>query len=66
MKSAGRRYDLSAGKWHSSSYSGGHNECVEIADGIPHLVPVRDSKNPTGPVIVFTHQAWRAFLATLC
>ncbi|QWA21988.1 DUF397 domain-containing protein [Streptomyces sp. JCM17656] len=46
--------DLSGAKWRSSTYSGGNNECVEIADNIPTLIPVRDSKRPTGPVIAFT------------
>ncbi|MET8243314.1 DUF397 domain-containing protein [Streptomyces sp. NPDC005202] len=27
------------------------------------LAPVRDSKNPTGPVISFSREAWRAFIA---
>lgn len=45
--------DLSGAKWRSSTYSGGNNECVEIADGIAALIPVRDSKCPTGPVIAF-------------
>ncbi len=56
---------LSGASWHSSTYSGGNNECVEIADNLPHLVHVRDSKRPTGPVIRFSHTAWRAFLAHL-
>lgn len=55
--------DLSGAKWRSSTYSGGNNECVEIADGIPALIPVRDSKRPTGPVITFTCDAWRSFIA---
>ncbi|MFE4670565.1 DUF397 domain-containing protein [Streptomyces sp. NPDC056716] len=43
-------------------YSGGNNECVEVADNAPALVPVRDSKRPTGRGIVFTPGAWAAFL----
>ncbi|MGI5198574.1 DUF397 domain-containing protein [Streptomyces sp. CA-288835] len=48
--------------WRASSYSGGQGECVEVADNIPTLIPVRDSKRPTGPVITFTPDAWTAFL----
>lgn len=51
--------------WRTSSYSGGQGDCVEVADSIPALIPVRDSKRPTGPVITFTPQAWRTFIARL-
>jgi hypothetical protein len=35
--------------WHKSSYSGaGSNDCVEVANTLDRL---RDSKNPTGPVL---------------
>ncbi|WP_433571188.1 DUF397 domain-containing protein [Streptomyces sp. CA-251247] len=54
--------DLSSAKWRSSTYSGGNNECVEIADNIPTLIPVRDSKHPVGPVITVTPDAWRTFI----
>ncbi len=54
--------DLSGAKWRTSSYSGGNNECVEVADGVPHVVPVRDSKRPTGPFVAFSHDTWRTFL----
>lgn len=55
--------DLSDAIWHSSTYSGGNNECLELAHGIPALAPVRDSKDPAGPVIPFGRDAWRAFVA---
>jgi hypothetical protein len=36
-------------RWRKSRYSGGENDaCVELADA---LDAVRDSKNPTGPVL---------------
>ncbi|MFF0035227.1 DUF397 domain-containing protein [Streptomyces mirabilis] len=57
--------DLSGATWRSSTYSGGNNECVEIADNISALIPVRDSKRPAGPVIAFTPHAWRPFVAHL-
>ncbi|MCX4485181.1 MULTISPECIES: DUF397 domain-containing protein [Streptomyces] len=34
-----------------------------MADGFPGVVPVRDSKNPTGPALVLTGGAWTAFIA---
>ncbi len=57
------RPDLTAAAWRSSSYSnqeGGN--CVQVADGFPGIVPVRDSKNPTGPALVLTTAAWTAFV----
>ncbi|KUO20439.1 DUF397 domain-containing protein [Streptomyces dysideae] len=59
-------YDLSTAIWHKSSYSGGGgNECLEVADGHPALVPVRDSKNPHGPKLVFRAEPWSAFVESL-
>jgi hypothetical protein len=56
------RPGLSTARWHRSSYSNqSGGECVEIADGFPGAVPVRDSKNP-GPALVVTADAWRTFL----
>ncbi|MFW6691781.1 DUF397 domain-containing protein [Streptomyces sp. MAR4 CNX-425] len=51
--------------WRKSSYSGGSGgSCVEVADGQP-AVPVRDSKDPHGPALVFTGEAWRSFVAAV-
>ncbi|WP_412566199.1 DUF397 domain-containing protein [Streptomyces nojiriensis] len=59
-------YDLSAAIWHKSSYSGGDGgECLEVADGLTDLVPVRDSKQPEGPHVVFHAQAWARFVGSL-
>ncbi|WP_438486054.1 DUF397 domain-containing protein [Streptomyces sp. S186] len=58
--------DLSAAEWRKSSYSnkeGGN--CVEVADGRPGVVPVRDSKDPEGPVLVFRARVWDAFIGAL-
>ncbi|MFJ8546404.1 DUF397 domain-containing protein [Streptomyces sp. NPDC093586] len=38
---------------------------MEVADGVPSLVPVRDSKRPYGPVVAFRASAWVAFLGEL-
>ncbi|MFD7383308.1 DUF397 domain-containing protein [Streptomyces anulatus] len=50
--------------WRTSSYSGNTGGCcVEVADGSTcGSVPVRDSKNPTGPAIVLGAHAWQAFV----
>ncbi|MFC8584916.1 DUF397 domain-containing protein [Streptomyces sp. NPDC057217] len=60
------RPDLTGARWRKSSYSGTNGgECVEIADGFPGAVPVRDSKNPAGPALVMGAEAWQAFVEGL-
>ncbi|WP_328957834.1 DUF397 domain-containing protein [Kitasatospora purpeofusca] len=51
--------------WRKSSYSDNGGECVEVAPDVPGLVPVRDSKDPSGSVLVFPAAAWGAFVAGL-
>ncbi|MFD5738997.1 MULTISPECIES: DUF397 domain-containing protein [unclassified Streptomyces] len=36
-----------------------------MAPAYPETVPVRDSKNPDGPVLVVTRSAWSAFVGSL-
>jgi hypothetical protein len=48
--------------WRKSSRSGGQGNCVEVAD-TPTVVGVRDSKDESGPVLVFARPEWRAFVA---
>lgn len=56
--------DLSTVTWRKSSYSNNDGgECVEVADGCDALVPVRDSKDPNGPALVFPAAAWASFIA---
>jgi hypothetical protein len=59
--------DLGAVVWRKSSYSNGSGgECVEVADGQPGVMPVRDSKtSDAGPVLRFRAPAWDAFLTSL-
>ncbi|MGW7052118.1 DUF397 domain-containing protein [Streptomyces sp. NPDC054887] len=65
MKSS-PEYDLSAATWHKSSYSDGSGgDCLEVSDSDPRIVPVRDSKNPAGPALVFPAAAWSAFVGGL-
>ena len=45
----------------TSSYSGlGGGQCAEVA-AVPGAVLVRDSKDPDGPRLAFSPQAWEAF-----
>lgn len=57
--------DLSRAQWFKSSRSGAGRECVEAAFLDGGMVGVRDSKNPTGPALVFTPSEWDAFTATI-
>ncbi|ATO12928.1 DUF397 domain-containing protein [Micromonospora sp. WMMA2032] len=58
--------DLTGARWRTSTKSGNNGgDCVEVADGVAGVVGVRDSKDRSGPVLVFTPPAWRAFVAHL-
>ncbi|CAM5362597.1 DUF397 domain-containing protein [Streptomyces atroolivaceus] len=58
--------DLSTAAWRKASYSNGDGgECVEIADGLPGIVPVRDSKTPDGPALTFRAAHWTRFVEAL-
>ncbi|MFF1902264.1 DUF397 domain-containing protein [Kitasatospora sp. NPDC058218] len=52
--------------WRKSSFSGSQaDSCVEVLDGYPSGVPVRDSKDPHGPALVFPTDAWSSFVASV-
>ncbi|MCX4745761.1 DUF397 domain-containing protein [Kitasatospora sp. NBC_01287] len=57
--------ELENAAWRKSSYSGQGGNCIEVADGYLGSLPVRDSKDPQGPALVFGADAWRAFVAGL-
>ncbi|WP_405788070.1 DUF397 domain-containing protein [Streptomyces sp. NBC_01367] len=63
---ASSRVDLTSVAWRKSSYTNGDGgRCVEVADGVPGFVPVRDSKRPQGPAVVVTAGAWGPFVRAL-
>ncbi|MEV0849733.1 DUF397 domain-containing protein [Streptomyces sp. NPDC049954] len=52
-------------RWRTSSYSDNGGDCVEVATNLAAthgLVPVRDSKNPHGPVLNLPTDAYTPFL----
>ncbi|WP_330232044.1 DUF397 domain-containing protein [Nocardia sp. NBC_00508] len=55
--------EASEAAWFKSSYSGSQGDCVEVAWLAEGGVGLRDSKNPTGPALVFTLGEWEAFTA---
>ncbi|ABP56891.1 DUF397 domain-containing protein [Salinispora tropica] len=58
--------NLSNARWKKSTRSGtSGGECIEVAGNLPGIVGVRDSKDPTGPALVFGPRAWSAFVAQL-
>ncbi len=49
--------------WFKSSYStGSGGECIEVATATA-TVHVRDSKDPHGPTLAFSDDAWTSFVA---
>ncbi|MFI5803133.1 DUF397 domain-containing protein [Streptomyces sp. NPDC051561] len=50
--------------WHTSTYTKTDN-CVEVADNIPNLVLIRDTKDRQLPVVTSTTEAWSAFIASV-
>ncbi|GAA1934419.1 DUF397 domain-containing protein [Kitasatospora viridis] len=57
--------DLPHGRWFKSSFSGTETNCVEVADGFAGIIPVRDSKDPSGGALVFPAKSWATFVAGL-
>ncbi|ELP65098.1 DUF397 domain-containing protein [Streptomyces turgidiscabies] len=53
-------------QWFTSSYSSNGGQCIEVAANLVashRIAPVRDSKNPTGPVLSFPADTFSSFVA---
>jgi Domain of unknown function (DUF397) len=55
--------ELARATWRTATYTQGNGACVEVAGLSGGRVAVRDTKDRSGPAIVMTPDAWRAFLA---
>lgn len=53
--------DFSTAAWRKSTKTQQSGQCVEVAR-VDDAIGVRDSKNPNGPVLVFTLGEFEAFL----
>ncbi|MFD7547530.1 DUF397 domain-containing protein [Streptomyces sp. NPDC059578] len=52
--------------WFTSSYSSNGGACIEVAANLAYsngTVPVRDSKDPSGPILHLPAHAFTAFVA---
>ena len=54
---------LSDAQWFKSSHSASHSDCVEVAFLGLSSIGVRDSKNPSGPALIFTSAQWDTFIS---
>ncbi|MEV5773881.1 DUF397 domain-containing protein [Streptomyces antimycoticus] len=55
-------------RWFASSYSNNGGQCIEIAANLAAsrgVVPVRDSKDPHGPALMFEPTAWSSFVSAV-
>jgi hypothetical protein len=60
--------ELTVADWYTSSYSQNGGTCVEVAANLVDVhgvVPVRDSKDPGGPALVFPVDAFASFVASV-
>ncbi|WP_458086289.1 DUF397 domain-containing protein [Streptomyces malaysiensis] len=55
-------------RWFKSSYSNNGGACIEVAANLVAsrgVVPVRDSKDPHGPALMFDPTAWSSFVSAV-
>jgi hypothetical protein len=53
------------GVWRKSTFSNSEASCIGVGRGIPDIVAVRDSKNPTGGMLTVTPTAWYSFTTSI-
>jgi hypothetical protein len=57
------RPELAPAHWRKTRLSGHIGDCVELGD-LGQPVGVQDSKDPDGPVLVWSHQDWASYLSS--
>ncbi|MDH6137719.1 hypothetical protein P3T37_007152 [Kitasatospora sp. MAA4] len=55
--------DLTGARWVKSLHSGNGGNCVEVCPDFATVVPVRDSKDPEGPALTVSAEAFASFVA---
>ena len=48
-------------QWRKSTHSSADGQCVEVTH-LPEAIAVRDSKDPSGPKLIFTRDSWTTFV----
>ncbi|MEH1163817.1 DUF397 domain-containing protein [Micromonospora sp. CPCC 205539] len=55
---------MTQAQWRKSTKSGSNGgNCVEVADNLPGVVLVRDTKDRDGGTLSFSPASWRGFVA---
>ncbi|RBQ22132.1 DUF397 domain-containing protein [Spongiactinospora rosea] len=57
--------ELISATWRKSTYSDAGGECIEVARLTNDRIALRDSKDPHGPVLIFSGAEWRQFTTGL-
>ncbi|WP_329012997.1 DUF397 domain-containing protein [Micromonospora rifamycinica] len=57
--------DLTGAVWRKSIRSNAGGNCVEVADKLPGIVGLRDSKDSTVPALTFAPRTWTRFLPSI-
>ena len=60
------RPDTASVTWRTSSHSNDLDTCIEVAGLSGGGWAVRDSKDPHGPILIFTTAEWTAFVGGVC
>ncbi|MFG1882873.1 DUF397 domain-containing protein [Micromonospora sp. NPDC049102] len=54
---------MTGARWHKSTRSGSNGgSCVEVADNLPGVVFVRDTKDREGGTLHFNPLSWQSFV----